>query len=104
MKLLSCTIWILGALVVISTLDALQDPPAVSPSSVVGQALSLRHCSCDAVMWRSDCPGTSYPAPLGVVAADVCKLHRPSNRLVFTGNAGDPSPPVPVVRKLTCQS
>ena len=105
MTLMRCTIWILGALVVMATIDALPDPPAVNPSSAVGQILHLQLDACDTLTGRCDSVATSYPFPVSWGAASECKHYRPTDRMVLTGQLGDPSPPAPHAgRKPICQS
>ena len=96
MKAIWCTIWILGALLVIATLDALPDPPAVmNPSAARCKVAQPHDDPYDAAPPRCDSVTTSYPFPVSLVAGDGCEPCRPSNRMVLTVQAADPSPPVP---------
>jgi hypothetical protein len=88
-----CIVWILGALVVIATLDALPDPPAVNPSTAICKALQLNEYFCDTGARCGDSLSTSYPLPVSFIAADADEPYRPSERMVLTGQMTDPSPP-----------
>jgi hypothetical protein len=99
MKSIWCTVWILGALLVIATLDALPDPPAVvNPSTARCEVLQLHNYSWETAPRRSDSLTTPYPFPVSLVAGDGCEPYRPSDRMVLTVQAADPSPPVPQSR------
>jgi hypothetical protein len=91
MKSIWCTVWILSALVVIATLDALPDPPAVNPSFSVGSV--LHHSSCDIATRRYDPPCASRPLPVSMADAETLEPYRPSDCPIFTAQAADPSPP-----------
>src|SRR5215471_14840279 len=94
MKIVFCMTWILGALLVIAMLDAQPDPAAVNPGSNVRQVLQVHHYSCDTAAWRCDSLGTGYPSsPASLATAQAPESYRPIDRPVFTGQAGDPSPP-----------
>src|SRR5262252_3466459 len=96
MKIVFCTTWMLGALLVMATLDAQPDPAAVNPGSNVRQVLQLHHYSCDTAAWRCDSIGTCYPSsPASLATAHASESYHPSDPPVFTGQAGDPSPPAP---------
>ena len=104
MKSISHAIWILGALLVIATLDALPDPPAVNPSIAQCKVLQLHHYSRDAVTPRCDSLGTSYPIAVSLVVADACEPNHRSYRMVLTRRATDSSPPAQTGGKLSFQS
>ncbi len=92
MKSIRCTIWILLSFVVIATLDSQPDPPAVNPSTTLCKV--LQHDSlCAPEVQRFDSLATSFAFPVSLVAADACQPHRPSDRLILTVQAADPSPP-----------
>ena len=104
MKSIWCTIWILGALLVIATLDTLPDPPAVNPSPALGSLLLHNH-SCDSAARRSDSVVTSYPFLVSLLTTDARAVYRPSDRMVITGQVADLPPPAsPVARKASFQS
>ena len=86
--------WIVGVLLIVATVDALPDPPAVNPGLVVCQVPQLHHCSSDPVAQRSECVGASCPFPASVVAADAYEPCHPTDGKVLTEQAADPSPPV----------
>ena len=93
MKFISCTIWVVGALLVIAALDTRPDPPAVNPSTAIYKVLQLHDSSCDAEVRRGDSPAHSDPFSVSSVPAETCEPYRPSNQLVLTERAADPSPP-----------
>ena len=94
MRSISCIVWILGALLVIGTLDARPDPPAVNPNPAAYKVLQTHDSACDTATLRCDSPAAVYPFSVGWVAADTLGPHRPSDRIILTGQAGDPSPPL----------
>ena len=105
MKSICCTIWILGAFLVIAALDARPDPPALSPANALCKVLLLHSSSCETAAGRCDSLGTSDPFAVSLLAADACDPCRPRDRMVLTGQAADPSPPAPPAgHKLTFQS
>src|SRR5215472_12878372 len=94
MKSIVSTIWILGALLVIATLDALPDPPAVNPSTALCKVVRLHDCSSDsAPPPRCDFLGTSCPFCVSMVTPDSFRAYRPIDRIIRAGQAADPSPP-----------
>ena len=104
MKWIWCTMWILGAFLVIGMLDAVPDPPAVNPSTALSGALQRDSCACDTVAPRCDCLDTSYPVAVSLLAADACEPQPSGDRLVLTRQAADSSPPAPQAIRKTFQS
>lgn len=100
MKLIPCTIWILSALLVMAALDTLPDPPAVNPSAGACKVLPLQDISCDTTMRRIDSPVVSDPFPVILVAADTTEPYRLSDRVMFTRQAADSSPPATQVPRI----
>ena len=87
--------WVLSflALLVISTLDARPDPPAVNPATVLSKILDLHQDSDEAAIAA---PASAWTIPdfhrYGVlVDAPAC---RPVDNPDFTALASDPSPPL----------
>lgn len=99
MKSIWCAIWILGALLVIGTLDALPDPPAENPSTALCKVPRLHDYSCYAEPRQYESFSTSYPFPASLIAANAREPYRPTDRIVLAGQAGDPSPPVHHARR-----
>ena len=62
MKSIRWTIWILGAFLVMATLDSLPDPPAVNPGATLSSVL-LHHCDCQTATQRFDSPALSLRDP-----------------------------------------
>jgi len=105
MKSLSCTIWILAALLIAAVIDDIPDPPAVSPRAAVCKVLHLRDYYCDIAMQRGDSLPSPDPFPVSLAAPDTCQTCRPSDCMVLAGQAADPSPPAPRIgRKPAFQS
>ena len=98
MKLIWCTIWILGALLVAATLDAQPDPPAVNPSATTVYRV-VHDSPCNAITCLCDSLGTYYPFYLSFVAANAYAAYRPSVRIVLTEQAADSSPPALQIRR-----
>ena len=93
MKLMRWTIWVLGVLLITATLDSQPDPPALNPSNALSTVLSQHDCVCSAPIQRRDSLATSVPCPISLVTADSCEPYRPSDRMILTVQAADPSPP-----------
>jgi hypothetical protein len=106
MKSISCTVWVLGALMVLASLDTVPDPPAVNPQAV-NVISHLRTCPnrfCERLTCDSSC--TSSHLQLRWIAfTSAYEPNRPSDRIALTGHAADPSPPaLEARRKLYFQS
>ncbi len=87
--------WILSilALLVISTVDARPDPPAINPAGGVCKLLTLDQHSDDAALTqRVELPAAG-PFDMGLIWADVPETFRPIDQPDFTALASDPSPP-----------
>ena len=86
-------IWMLCLILVIGTLDAIPDPPAVNPGSVQCKVPPLHNACCDTVPQPSDSIATSYSFATNLFSAERLEPYRPSDRLVNMGLAADSSPP-----------
>jgi hypothetical protein len=96
MKLIRCTIWVLSTLLLIVSIDAAPDPPAVNPHTTEVKAPCLTECpdSLCPLTISNFCSGAcSNPSPRSIARARDCKPNRPSDWIVLTGQAADPSPP-----------
>jgi hypothetical protein len=103
MKLVRYTIWVLLTFVVIATLDSQPDPPAVNPSTA--RCTVLQHdCTCETVAQRCDSVATASPFPISLLAAEASEPPRPTDGMVFTVHAADPSPPLLPLDALIFQS
>jgi hypothetical protein len=95
MKCVACTIWVLVGLMVMVSLDAVPDPPAVNAHTVNVTALICvkQGGSCEPrVDWDSHC--TSLPRRVHCIRfTDPYEPNRPSDSIALTGHAADPSPP-----------
>jgi hypothetical protein len=87
--------WVLSilALLVISTLDARPDPPAVSPGATTGKILTLHQHSGGAASVTPAAVWTNPDSNWQRVLADV-PAFRPVDQPDFTALASDPSPPL----------
>jgi hypothetical protein len=104
MKSIRYTIWILLAFVVIATLDSQPDPPAVNPGSSLCKALH-HDASSDTATQRLDRLSAPSSFPVRRNAADAWEPYRPTDRMILTVHAADPSPPsAPTLLKLSFQS
>jgi hypothetical protein len=96
MKVLFYIALVLGALLVITAVDAVPDPPAVKPAVVSVRALTelggvLPKSEC----FRGDTCAVLQPLPLRRFdPAEGGKLRRPGDVIALTGYAADPSPPL----------
>ena len=93
MRLFSCTIWTLGALLALATLDSLPDPPAVTPRTVTCQIPPVDLDSPVSTAQPTEFVAASDVRPMFALAADVQEPNRPRDRMVLTGQLTDPSPP-----------
>ena len=96
MKALFYMALVLGALLVVTAVDAVPDPPAIKPVVVSVRALTelggvLPKSEC----FRGDTCAVLPPLPLRRFdPAETGKLRRPSDMIALTGYAADPSPPL----------
>jgi hypothetical protein len=96
MKLQSSIIWVLAVFMVIALADAIPDPPAVNPHTV-----SVASCICEARGGVCDrglnCDWSRASSHLKRLRLAVTWDHEPnlpSDWIVLTGYAADPSPPI----------
>ena len=93
-KLVWWMVWVLGAALIVATLDAIPDPPAVDPHGSMTKAFSLRDCA--------DC---FRDQPTAAAMPDGDQTQRisfgredepdgPSDFIARTRQAADSSPPV----------
>jgi len=95
MKLSSCIIWVLGLLLAITSVDAVPDPPAVSPRAVAVD-YSLCDVSGDVHERRlnSDSSLSLLLQVRWIAFTSAYEPNLPGDRIVLTGFATDPSPPL----------
>jgi len=97
MKLISCIIWALAVLLVIVTLDTIPDPPAVSPDSATLKAACAQELPGSVLEQRLVCAAlsaSSHRSSRSISLHSEQKPTRPSDWVVLTGQAADPSPPI----------
>ena len=89
MKFFWCTAWVLGALLLIVSLDTVPDPPAVNPDTVRADLDSLgpQYVDLDTAVAGSNL-NVRFQEP-----SHDRGPHHPSDSIVLTGRATDPSPP-----------
>jgi hypothetical protein len=104
MKSIGCTVWVLGAMLVISSLDTRPDPPAVNPHAVNIKSSCLREGSCEFQEERLNCVASCSSPGLPIRWIAVPQAYEPKSapdRIALSGHAADPSPPArPFLRKL----
>lgn len=104
MTLIRCIIWLLLVFVVIATLDSQPDPPAINPSGALCKFLP-HNDACNTATERNISFTTSSPFRVSLIAADACEPDSPTDRMILTAQAADPSPPVrQAARKLSFRS
>ena len=89
MRFFRCTAWVLGAFLLIVSLDTVPDPPAVNPHTVCVDLDSLgpQHLELDTAV-----AGSNLNARFQEQSHDQGP-HHPSDSILMTGRAADPSPP-----------
>src|ERR1700730_18939144 len=95
-KLIWCTIWALSTLLLIVSVDAAPDPPAVNPHTTEVKAPCLTEgpeSLCPQTLSSAYSGACSDPSLSFIAFARDCKPNRPSDWVVLTGQATDPSPP-----------
>jgi hypothetical protein len=96
MKALFYMALVLGALLVVTAVDVVPDPPAVKPAVVSLRALT----ELGGVLPKSECFRGDTCAVLQLLPlrrfdpAEGGKLRRPGDVIALTGYAADPSPPL----------
>jgi hypothetical protein len=96
MRVIGYTIWLVCALLVIASADTIPDPPAVTTHAVDVKAPCLRECAGN--FYEPDLHGNLSAVTLfgrirRLAFTNDHKLIRPSEAVVLTGQAADPSPP-----------
>ena len=92
---MGCVVWVLALVLMVASLDATPDPPAVDPHGATAKAFfSVRDC----VGCFRDQPGAAT-MPTRTQAQRIAFIHedepgRPSALMAETRHATDPSPPV----------
>jgi hypothetical protein len=95
MKSQLCIIWVLAASTVIAVADTVPDPPALNPYtvSVASRICEARGGVCERLL-NSDWSGTFSRLQIRWVAFTwAYEPNLPSDWIVLTGYAADPSPP-----------
>jgi hypothetical protein len=89
MKLFWYTAWALGALLLIVSLDTVPDPPAVNPHTV---SVDLDSLEPQRLVADTAIAGLQFNVRLVESWHDEGP-HHPSDSILLTGRATDPSPP-----------
>jgi hypothetical protein len=92
MKSICCMAWILGAMLLIATLDKIPDPPAAHRNNAGISASCPHEHSVAAVTPRAFINAPSH-LPVRSVVADAVELLPHNHRIVLIERAADPSPP-----------
>jgi hypothetical protein len=94
MKLRSCTIWVLGLLLAIASVDTIPDPPAVNPRAVAVACIFCDVCGDVHERWLNSDSSISLLLQVRWTAfTSAYEPNLPKDRIVLTGFATDPSPP-----------
>ena len=93
-NLMFCVVWVLGLVLMVASLDAAPDPPAIDPHGATAKAFSER----DSAGCFRDQPSAAT-MPTRTQAPRITFTHedepgRPSALMAETRHATDPSPPV----------
>jgi len=91
-------IWILGALLVMATLDARPDPPATAPHTAKAKGCCLSESSGDKGVQHSSGESPNFAADLPAQwarRADAGEPNRTTGGRVLVRYAADSSPPSP---------
>jgi hypothetical protein len=95
MKSKSLIICALGALMAITAVDNVPDPPAVNPHtvSVASRLCEARGGVCDQRLDFDLCCTSTHLQIRWIAFAPAYEPNLPGDRIVLTGQAADPSPP-----------
>jgi hypothetical protein len=95
MKSRSCIIWVLGALMVITSADAVPDPPAVNPHtvSVASRLREARGGACERRLISDWSCTSSHLQIRWITFTSAYEPNLPSAWIALTEHAADPSPP-----------
>jgi hypothetical protein len=96
MKSIWYVVFLLGALLVVSSIDAIPDPPAVNPPSSDVKAPCFRELPSGVREPRLTCDATYTSLHITIRRIDLEEItqpYRPSEGIALTGHAADPSPP-----------
>jgi hypothetical protein len=97
MRLNSYIIWVLCALLMMASLDAIPDPPAIDQHAVKVVSPQVCKASSSAVDRRLNCtwncPFSNTFQVRWVTLTSSYEPNLPSDWIVLTGQAADPSPP-----------
>lgn len=87
-------VWVLGVFIVMASLDTVPDPPAVNSQTVnvASRTCEARSGLCEPRL-NHDRSRTSYHLRLRWIDSTVACEPLPSDCIVLTGRAADPSPP-----------
>ena len=97
MRLNSYIIWVLCALLVIASVDAIPDPPAIDQHAVNVVSSQICKAPSSAVDRRLNCswtcPSLHTFQARWVTLTSVYETNLPTDWIALTGLAADPSPP-----------
>jgi hypothetical protein len=94
MKLRSSIVWVLGLLLAIASVDTVPDPPAVNPRGVDVAYILGDVCGNAHERWLNSDSSVSLLLQVRWIAfTSAYEPNLPTDRIVLTGFATDPSPP-----------
>src|SRR5581483_1389879 len=93
MTRLSCTIWILAALLVVATLDNLPDPPAVSPRTTICKVGQPQVCVSHPTIARGNSHNPADSLRVHQTAPETFESRHCSLPIALAMHAADSSPP-----------
>ena|SRR6185312_1782204 len=89
-----CIAWILGALLVMATVDTRPDPPALNPTPGASTLVQSHSRCCQTPALLVELPLVAdHPFFVNLFAAGTFQGQCPADHIVLTGQAADPSPP-----------
>lgn len=94
MKLICWMVSIISAALVLAALDTQPDPPAINPGTTICKVLQLHNYAAEtATPVLCDSVRQTPLFPENRIASIACESYLPSDRILLTGLASDPSPP-----------
>jgi hypothetical protein len=92
-RLLWCTIWLLGVVLICASLDPTPDPPALDPHSRIVKIAAPNEgpYTADSQFEYDHSAGLTFLKTYVVITE--ARSHRPIASIAETGQAADPSPP-----------
>ena len=93
-NLMGCMVWVLALVLIMASLDAAPDPPAVDPHGLTAKAFNVRDGASSFRHQPGAAAMSTRTQAQGIVFAHEDEPNRPSALMAETRHATDPSPPV----------